>query len=237
MASIQKDPKTGKWYCRVSYKDQNGVRRQKMKKGFSTKKEASIAATRLEKAVYDRVDIAARDVVFADYFERWVRSYKSGKYGTSTELKYLREVDYVRKYFGAKKLSDLTRSDLQSYINQRGKNKSKDTIEKAYNKIKNCLKMALADGLIIIDPTYQIELVYNKSKRPKLKYFNKQEAQKLQAALSQEVDYKNAMLLIALRAGLRIGEIYGLKWEDIDKDQLSVKRGYDYNYTKIVHNG
>ncbi|MCZ0717870.1 tyrosine-type recombinase/integrase [Aerococcus kribbianus] len=231
MASIKKDKNTGKWFCRVSYQDKNGKNRTKTRKGFATKKEATIVANELEIALDENIDIENKDISFADYFEKWCKTYKIGTVSFSTEEKYRYDIKLVKDYFGKKKLTSITRHDYQNFLNMRGKNNGKDIVEKTHFRLKSCLKEALHDGLIKKDPSYNAVIKYDKKPSKKVKYWNKKDFTKLINYLKTDITPNNIMLYISALTGLRIGEVYGLSWKDIKGNKLSVNRGYDYNRT------
>lgn len=175
--------------------------------------------------------------IFANYFEEWCNTYIMGKYSIGTDKKYEHEIELVKNYFGNTKLVDLTRTQYQGYINQRGENRSKNTVQKTHGYLKKCLSYALSDGLIKTDPSFGAVLHYDIEEQNKVKHLNQNEAHKLLNYLQSSDDFKDLMLYIALTTGLRIGEILGLSYDDITKDSLSVNRGYDYKDTKTFTKG
>lgn len=230
MASIKKDPKTGTWYFRVSYKDSEGKYRTKTKKGFKTKLEAQTQAGLLESKKQEQPDLSnERDLsIFAEYFEEWVETYITGKHSLGTDKKYEHEVELVKEFFKDTKLKDLTRTQYQSYINFRGKNRSKNTVQKTNGYLKKCLSYAIADGLIKSDPSFGVVLHYDVEEQNKVKYLDQAEVDKLLPKLEQSENVKDLMLYICLTTGLRIGEVFGLAYEDVTLNTLTVNRGYDY---------
>lgn len=61
--------------------------------------------------------------------------------------------------------------------------------------------------------------------------WNLEETKRFIEYLEESNDLRDVMLYIAVNTGLRIGEVYGLAYEDITETTLSVNRGYDYNHT------
>ncbi|MFK8243890.1 MULTISPECIES: tyrosine-type recombinase/integrase [unclassified Facklamia] len=232
MASIKKDKNSGKWYCRISFKDEQGKFKTKSKFGFGTKKEAEVYAASLELKKKDTPDLNGKDLtIFANYFEEWCNTYIIGKYSKGTDRKYEHEIELVENYFGEMKLVDLTRTKYQAYINERGMNKSKNTVQKTHGYLKKCLSYAIADGLIKTDPSFGAVLHYDIEEQARIKHLNQDQATKLLNVLNDSDDFKDLMLYIALTTGLRIGEVFGLSYKDIAKESLSVNRGYDYKDT------
>lgn len=232
--SVNKDKKTGKWYCRVSYKDDDGKYKQKTKKGFDTKKEAQIYEAELTVILENCDEFNKEDIIFADYFEEWARKYKIGIFSDSTDKKYEYDIKLVHQFFGKKKLKDITRNLYQDFLNERGEGNGKDIVEKTHGRIKSCMQDALHDGLIKKDPTYRAVIRYDIQNDDKLKYWSEKEFQKILQYLQGNMSQANLALYITALTGLRIGEVYGLSWDDIGKDKLSVKRGFDYKTNKFT---
>lgn len=232
MASIKKD-KNNKWYCRVSFKDENGDYKTKTKKGFATKKEAQVVANQLELAAKNGFEQTTDEIVIADYFDEWIKTYKLGQVSSVTEGKYLYNAKLIREFFKNKKLVTLTRKDYQNFLNTRGLGNGKDVVEKAHYQFKSCLKMAMADGLIDKDPTFGAIIRFDNNYDEKVKAWSDKDARILNQYFMANMNMKNLMLYISLNTGLRIGEVYGLNYSDFRNDTLYINRGYDYN---INHN-
>lgn len=89
--------------------------------------------------------------------------------------------------------------------------------------IKSAFEFALERNLIkkplgrIISPSQE---------KPKIDVFNISEQNILKNYLINDIDESKLGILIALNTGLRIGEICGLKWEDINFDEstINIKR-------------
>ena len=236
MASIQKD-KYGKWFCRVSYKE-NGKYKTKTRKGFSTKKEAQVVAAELELQAENGFKTQIEEIIFADYFEEWVEQYKIDTgLSPTTERKYLRTVKTVREFFGNTTLVNLTRLDYQKFLNSRGKNNGKDTVAKTHYYLRACIKLAIADGLITKDPTYNAQFNYDNEPSTKTKVWSEQEAKQLNQHFLNECEIKNVMLYIALNTGMRIGEVFALSRTDITKEVITIRDAYDYKYARDFTGG
>jgi integrase len=242
MANVKKNKKTGKWSGRVYYTDESEVGRARYKSkkipNFDTKKEAEVAYAELQVKLDNQNTFKAEYIIFSDYFEKWCETHKLGKYSESTENRYLREIRYVKDFFKDTTLTQLNRQRYQDYINWRGTDNGKDTVEKAHGSLKSCVQQARADGLITIDPSYGISLNYDNESSDRIKYWNLKDTKKLGRYFKDNLTKLNMMLFIAITTGLRIGEIYALCWDNFDFKQqtLTVKAGYDYNLTKDFTN-
>lgn len=236
--AVTKDKKTGKWFCRVSYK-LDGKYKTVTRKGFATKQEALLKEAQIKLNLEEGKDVDSNpnDVLtFAQYFEDWVYRTKVDRgFSNTTEQKYIYNIKLVKDYFKDIPFKSVTREMYQDFIDKRGRNRSKDTVEKTNSYIRSCVQDALYDGVIDKDFTYRVLLTYDvEEKSSDKKFWNKDEFIKLMEYLKEEIKPASTILLIQGLTGLRIGEVYGLSWNDIKDDTLTVNRGYDYTKFKFT---
>jgi len=164
MASIQKT-KSG-WRYRVSYKE-NGKYKTKTKGGFRTKKEAELAATELERKLNQGYDVSASEQLFSEYIRNWYEVFRKGKKSEDNDNDIRRTVEFVEKYFPGVRLKDLTRTMYQQALNEYGKTRSTASVKKHHTYMRACLREAMAEGIILRDPTFGA--VAKGKKIPKMK--------------------------------------------------------------------
>lgn len=231
---IKKDKKTKKYYVRVSYKHK-GKYKTKSKFGFDTKKEAEIYEAKLKLKADNDFETDAASINLVDYFEEYIETYKEGIISDSTMNKYYYNLELVREYFREhKKLTSLRRSEYQAFLNWRGKDRGKDTTERTHHYIKALYKVAMADGLIKVDPTFNAVIRYDKEYDDKVKAWSKHEATLLNQYFLKNQSINNIILYIMLNTGLRLGEVMALSYDDITKDAVHVKQEYNINYKKFT---
>ena len=228
MASIKKDPKTNKWYCRVSYKDKHGKYKTKTRMGFNTKAEATVVANQLE--LSDDIEADTANTPLSDYFKKWIETYKEGMVSDEVYKRYEFIHQFIDDYFGKKPMQSITHMEYQAMINERGKNRGKDTVKKTNSAIRSCVMDAMADGLIKKDFTRRVKLSFENKSSGRVKYWDHDEYLKLINHFKSSLDVKDFMLYTIAVTGLRIGEAYGIG-DDITKSTLSVNRGYNYRTT------
>ena len=128
---------------------------------------------------------------------------------------------------GAHKLNDIDRSDLQRLVARWHEGGlSASSIRNTVNAIRAIYRDAdlLAQGSIAINPTLGLRLPAVRGKRDRIA--PPDEALRLLQALPPE---DRALWATALFAGLRLGELMALRFEDLDFDQgtIAVTRGFD----------
>lgn len=149
---------------------------------------------------------------------------------------------------GKKKVSKLTRLDVQQWVNSLGEErqiKRKDgtvttkklspkSIRNYYSILSGIMQFGI--HMDIIDQSPCRDIILPKKEQKEAKYYSKEEVSDLLEALDrvpqEELKYK-AAIYIALFGGLRKGEIAGLNWEDVDMEsgQISIKR------TRMIQTG
>ena len=68
------------------------------------------------------------------------------------------------------------------------------------------------------------EIIYLSVEKREMRVLSQEEQKKLVAYLMQELDVCKLGILVALYTGLRVGELCALKWEDIGKESITVRR-------------
>jgi integrase len=96
---------------------------------------------------------------------------------------------------------------------------SKKTINNHLTVLRRSLVVAKKRGLIAMVP----EIEWLRAPKPELDFLDFEEAERLVKAADGEW---TTMMLVALRTGLRLGELLALRWDDVDlvKGQVHVRR-------------
>jgi integrase len=248
LASIKKV--NGKWRYRVSYKskevDEEGkpIYKTKTQGGFRTKKEAELAAAELENKYRKGYDISAADQLFSEYMRNWYELYKKGKYTLGHDSNIRLSVELVEKHFVGVRMKNLNRDMYQKFINEISEKYAKATVQKRHTYIKECLRMAIEDGVIFKDPTYKVKVYGKKEEKiEEQKYLNYNEVQKLVIEVKKDMKTKyisRYIILFAIATGARFSEIMGLTWDCVDFGGKTIainktwdfKDKHDFNDTK-----
>lgn len=102
--------------------------------------------------------------------------------------------------------------------------------------IISSIKDAVADNIISSDPTWRTQLVYDESRSQKVEYLSIADMKRLTKAIKAKLNPKQTsryIILTALYTGMRIGEILGLAWSDIDFEHGTISINHSWDY---VHN-
>lgn len=229
MASYSK--KYGKWQARITWRNE-GTRHYKSKNGFATKKEAQIWAVAEEQRLNKGIAIN-KEISLSDYYQKWIKTYKKDKTARITYYRYTVTGQAVKDYFKQKSIKKINRLDYQKFINWYGEDHAPVTVKKANTAIRACVKSAILDDYIIKDFTQSVTLSGNKERVIKVDYLNLKEIRKLIDYLSKKEPspryMSRGMILLAIYSGMRLSEIQGLTWNDINfiKQTIDINKTWD----------
>ncbi|AAP08256.1 MULTISPECIES: tyrosine-type recombinase/integrase [Bacillus] len=216
--SVKKDKKTGKYFyiVDIDIDPLTGKRKQKKKRGFTSKKEAENALTNLLSEVHTGTYVEPSKLSYGEYLESWFNTKRhSVGIQTAKVLKgYLNS--RIIPSLGNIKLAKLTSLHMQNYVNSlRDEGLKRGTIEKIIKVIRNSLEHAIDLELITKNVAAKTKLP--KADKEELTVWNEQEVQLFLKA-AQDGRY-SIVFHMALVTGMRQGELLGLRWKDVDLEK------------------
>lgn len=226
----------GKIYARVRFKDENGKQRDIWRVAES-KAEARAKLKELLKQTetlsakqLDAVNITVREL--ADYYCKnylhkavYVGEKKvSGVRGLKESLYALKP---VVDYFGSQKIKDITYGDINRFKQIRlttptkyGKQRSIPSVNKELGKLKRILNVAVQEQWVSRNPFNNGKsLIEQEEHRNRVLSFD--EETRLLTAIESKLNRKHlkGMVLLGLDCALRRGEIFQLRFSDLDFDK------------------
>jgi integrase len=213
-------PKTGsvfqrgkKWYIRYTIR---GKRHQKVT-GARNKTEAQEV---LNKYLPKEYDYAERGKIkFNEYAEKWLERQRIILKPSVFDRYALILNKHIIPYFSSSRLSNIYSGDVQDFVlmlskksGRNGNPLSPKTVNNILLVLNNIMKDAEEDKRIESNPVIfsKHKLSYNP---PEKDHFNIEEMNLLLANVNSE--YK-PFFVTAWHTGLRLGELIGLKWMDVD---------------------
>jgi integrase len=180
-----------------------------------------------------------------DYAERWLKR-KKRKTRKSTQTKYIRVLSQkILPQLGHYQLHRLSRRDIADWIDwaeeQRrsdGKRYARATVKSWWRILKPMLKDANAEGYLSRDVTLRLSPpdtgVGNRQEKATL---TGEQLGQLVRVTQQFQPTRYAEVATLAYTGMRVGELYGLEWRDIDfgAERIDVRRSAwrgDVNPTK-----
>lgn len=202
----------------ISYKDINGKWKQKSKQGFEdSKKGEKLAANWANDTITELknngvVNRQYENITFKEFYDLFIYDRTNSLSEASLNC-YSNSIKHFKDLYNLK-LKDIKTIDVQREVNKINLNSS--TIEAYIKKIKCLFNFAINKYEIIAkNPVKNIEYEISKSKEKTA--LNSLELEKLLTDLKKLRSYNYYISsLLAAKCGLRIGEICGLTWNNID---------------------
>jgi len=237
MATIEKRGK--KFMYRINYKDSKGSYKRYTKGGFTSKTEARRAAEELESKLHHGSNLDKQDVTFSEYYKLWVEVYKKPNVGYSSMNRFNNIATVIDNYFPNSKITDISKMDYQSFMNNYQKKRSTTTCKKTNSIIRSCVQDAIDDQIIYSDFTRKVTINGAPSRKRAVKFLSIDNFKKLIDYADKNKSFNGItyyMILTGAYTGLRFEEIGGLTWDNVDFDnkEIHVKNIYDYQNTKKI---
>jgi integrase len=207
------------WQYIISYKDDSsGKWKQTSKQGFRGSREAKAAADKALEDLKDELEEKAKlnikyeDITFKDYKEKYIERQRLYKEGATIES-YKSSLGKFSKLYD-KPIKEINNDDIQECIDEMIKQRLCISSIKTYlGKLNVFLNDAVDRKAISKNPIEKIIMPKEKSQEEK-RALTLSEYEDLLRKLKNRKYY--IMSLLAGSCGLRLGEILGLTWDDID---------------------
>ena len=217
-----------------------------------TKKEAEVELAKFVTKVQSRMVADGKSMTFAEFTEIWKRDYGSKELAPTTYARYLGILNTrILPYFSKFKLDKIKPTDIMKFYdmlendtqirrlkNNKGerltKPLSKKTILEHHRLLRAMLHKAVYWQLIVNNPAERVQPP--KARKPKRKYYDDEQCKILLENLeTQEIKYK-VDIIITIFTGVRLGELMGLEWDDIDfrNGIISINKASQYLSEKGV---
>ena len=222
---------------------------KKTKTVHGTKKEAEIELAKFVADVQNGMVIEGKSLKFSEFTEIWKRDYGSKELAPSTYKRYCRMLETrLLPYFGHFYVNKIKPTDIMQFYDLLSKDtqlvRKKDnegnktlkplsgkTILEHHRLLRAMLHKAVYWQVIVSNPAERVQPP--KAKKPKRKYYDDDQCKILLENLEQldeeQIKYKTAIILTVF-TGVRLGELMGLEWNDIDfrNGIVSVNRSSQY---------
>jgi len=247
------DRKGKPWQARAKYKDVYGKWKEtsKVMTGAKGKKEA----TRMAKEWFDELNAQADlmpnagkaktvDEIYKEYLKHQL---DTGEIERSTYSNSLYSYNkYIKPYLGDYIFATVDKTVLSSWLTklyQAGL--SQNTIHTTYARLKKVYNYFYNNGELLKDPFKGVKMP--KKGEAKVTHLTNEQMDNVLQAVYNDYEPQDPMyvgILLTFYAGLRRGEICGLRWNDIDfykhtitvRSAVGVSSGKDGDYTKNPKN-
>lgn len=223
-----KNEKNGTWYVQFRYTDWQGLRQQKLKRGFATKREAQ----EWERAFLTekKADVTMPFKTFTELYEKDVRpKLKENTWLTKEHIIQTK----ISPYFEHKRLCDISSKDVIAWQNEIRKmtNSSGEPLSQGYLKtIHNQLSALFNHAIKIyglrLNPASTVGNM-GKEERKEMSYWTVEEYSKFSdEMMDKPISYYAFQMLYW--TGIRVGELLALTAGDFDfkNNMLTINKSY-----------
>lgn len=214
-----------------------------------TKKDAEVELAKFVTEVQNGLVIDGKSLKFSEFTEIWKRDYASKELAPSTYKRYCRMLETrLLPYFGHFYINKIKPTDIMKFydllekdtqlVRKKGNNGSKTkkplsgkTILEHHRLLRAMLHKAVYWQLIVANPAERVQPP--KARKPKRKSYDDEQTkillENLELLSSEDTKYKVAIILTVF-TGVRLGELMGLEWQDVDFKNgiISINRSSQY---------
>jgi integrase len=229
--------------------DLNGKPMIHRKTVHGTKKDAEVELAKFVTEVQNGLVIDGKSLKFSEFTEIWKRDYGSKELTPSTYKRYCRMLETrLLPYFGHFYINKIKPTDIMKFydllekdtqlVRKQGNNGAKTkkplsgkTILEHHRLLRAMLHKAVYWQLIVSNPAERVQSP--KARKPKRKSYDDEQTKILLENLEQlsieDTKYKVAIILTVF-TGVRLGELMGLEWQDVDFKNgiISINRSSQY---------
>jgi integrase len=203
--------------------------------------QARLRFEELKRQVLGGVDVEGARVLLKDYLPRYIDTEVAPRFKESTAHDSHKRADlYILPTLGELRLCDIKRRMVVAWINgmvnepdEKGKYWSFNSIKQALSLLRRALQAAVPE-LLEYNPAADVkmptrrkgdELRIDDDVVPREKSFSDEQVTKLLTEVLRTNKYHNLYLLylLAVRLGLRRGELCGLRWKDVDLENRVIR--------------
>lgn len=214
-----------------------------------TKKEAEVELAKFVTEVQNGLVIDGKSLKFSEFVDVWKRDYGSKELAPTTYKRYCRMLETrILPYFGHFYINKIRPTDIMKFydllekdtqlVRKKGNNGSKTkkplsgkTILEHHRLLRAMLHRAVYWQLIVSNPAERVQPP--RAKKPKRRSYDDEQTkillENLEKLTVEDTKYKVAIIL-TIFTGVRLGELMGLEWQDVDfrNGIISINRSSQY---------
>ena len=186
------------------------------------------AVVQPDSPVYRQPAAAAEILTIGEWMDRWLENYARPTIKHSTYCSYELYIRaHIKPQIGGLYMNTLRADDLQGFFNERGKNgnltKRGGLAPKTLTNMRNMMHMAF--GQAVKNHILQENLIEGirlpKAPKSEMRVLSREEQRRLMTAARLAPEPAAFGIVFDLFTGLRLGELCGLRWENVDMEHRS----------------
>lgn len=219
-----KDEKTGKWFAKFYYTNWQGIKKQKLKRGFATKKEAlGFERDFLEK------QSANPDMTFQNLYEIYMEDMAARLKQSTLLTKKTVLQTHILPFFGSKPINEIKASDVrrwQAKLMNSPNNYSQTYLKKINTELSSSINYAKRFYDLNTNPCGKAGTI-GKAKAEEMDYWTYDEYIAFREGIKDK-PLSYICFEVLYWTGMREGELLALSPADIDLDNkiISINRTY-----------
>lgn len=209
--------KDGRWEGRyIKGRQENGKIRYGYIYGYKySEVKQQLILMKYEKQSSNNKNVQPYEGTLGEWTNHWLENFVRPKVKSSTYASYKNKINvHVLPHVGLIKLQKLKQQDIRLLLKEMSITLKASSIRSIFSVLKNCIGKAVSMNLLTDNPCTGVELP--KTKRKTVQALSTKDQEKLIKEINSSQKFFS--ITLALQTGLRIGEICGLKWTDIDFD-------------------
>jgi len=211
-----------RWY--LDYRDARGKRIQRVIRHAASRQEAAIALQRAVQDVFNaehNIRPASKPVSLQELADHYLERYaKTNKRSWKTDRSYIKT---MTEYFGDVQLAEISSFQIEGYKASRlEENVKLSTVNRCLAILRKMFNLAVEWGYLQEHQKPKFKLFSEKDNRKERILTRDEERQLFRAS----APHLKPILTLALHTGMRLGEILGLTWAQVDfrKGLIRVER-------------
>lgn len=217
-----KDEERGSWYCKFSYQDWTGQRRQKLKRGFPTKREAAA----WERSFLEKQQ-GTPDMTFQALYDLYIKDIEQRLKASTVRGRKYRCDRNMLPYFANKKINQITPADVREWQNEMIRAGFKKTYLRALHEQLSILFNFAKKYYGLTENPCHIVGTMGKARADRMDFWTLDEYEVFILHVKKP-EYIAAFTMLYY-TGLRCGELLALTLNDVDFQaaSISVTKTYD----------
>jgi len=223
----------GTWEARTTVRLQPNGKSERISFYAKTKKAAEMKMKRFLIDLEDgKLSASPRDMTLGQWLDEWMAEYKKQQLKSTTYFSYNTQIEnHIKPSLGDHSLTGLRQLDIQKFANSLTYKGLKPASVYGVMKVLKCaMKKALVNDLIPKDITFGVTLP--KIEKPPVKALSEEQRDSFIKIAKDSAHGR--VFTLGLFTGMRIGELLGLRWQDISFDNKFLKVENALNYVKDV---
>jgi integrase len=215
------------------WRDKRGKRHSIYSKSLDELRDKEIDVLR---DALDGIRADKNDITINDLYYRWVQLKKGLKQNTFQNYKYM-YTQFVKPDFGEMHIVDLKRSDVRAFYNHLADSQhvKANTIDNIHTVLHQVLELGVEDDYLRYNPSdnglKELKKAHNNDSE-KRRALTVPEQELFELFLSKNGQYHRwyPIFVVMMWTGMRVGEITGLRWCDVDLEDESISVNHTLVY-------